>query len=73
VTLDTLLSDFDAAVMRAQLDNREDLPAWAHRRAGLVAVVKALRDEFGRIMEPSDDWNRMGVVDVFNEILGGTQ
>jgi hypothetical protein len=70
VTLDQLLSDFDAAVMRAQLDNREELPAWAHRRAGLVAVVKALRDEFGRIMDPGDDWNRMGVVDVFNEILG---
>jgi hypothetical protein len=37
--------------------------------AGIRAVVTALRDEFGRIMEPSDDWNRMGIVDVFNEIL----
>ena len=35
----------------------------------MKAVVEALRDEFGRIMIPSDDWNRMGIVDVFNEIL----
>ncbi len=41
------------------------------QRAGVTAIVRALRDEFGRIMEPSDDWNRMGVVDVFNDILLG--
>ena len=48
-------------------------PDWCNgnrAKAQARAVVRALRDEFGRIMEPSDDWNRMGVVDVFNEILG---
>ena len=63
-TLDDLLSDFDAAVLRAQSANREDLPAWAHRRAGLVAVVRALRDE-SYACDYGDEWLRM-----LNEILG---
>jgi hypothetical protein len=57
MTLDQLLSDFDAAVMRAQAANREELPAWAHRRAGLVAVVKALRDE-SYACDYGDEWLR---------------
>jgi hypothetical protein len=69
MTLHELNTVFDFAVSRSIQTNREDLPPWAHRGAGIRAVVEALRDEFGRIMHPSDDWNRMGVVDVFNEIL----
>jgi hypothetical protein len=36
---------FDFAVSRSIQTNREDLPPWAHRRAGIRAVVEALRDE----------------------------
>ena len=39
-------------------------------RAGIAAVVRALRDEFGRIMYPGDDWNRQGILEQFEEILG---
>lgn len=63
MTLDTLLSDFDAAVMRAQSMNREDLPAWAHRRAGLVAVLERLRTNMVLELEREE----------LAEILGGTQ
>ena len=62
MTLDTLLSDFDAAVMRAQAANREDLPAWAHRRAGLVAVLERLRSNMVSELEREE----------LSEILGGT-
>jgi prefoldin subunit 5 len=44
MNIDQLLSDFDAAVTRAQLANQEELPAWAHRRAGLVAVIAAVAE-----------------------------
>ena len=39
-------------------------------RAGIAAVVRALRDEFGRIMYPGDDWNRQGILEQFDQILG---
>ncbi len=45
MTLDELNTLFDAAVSRSILSNREDLPEKAHRRAGLKAVVEAIRDE----------------------------
>lgn len=38
--------------------------------AGIAAVVRALRDEFGRIMYPGDDWNRQGILEQFDQILG---
>lgn len=38
--------------------------------AGVTSIVRALRDEFERIMHPGDDWNRKGIVETFNEILG---
>lgn len=47
-TLDDLLADFDAAVLRAQATNREEMTPWACRRAGIRAVVTALRDELLR-------------------------
>ena len=39
-------------------------------RAGIAAVIRALRDEFGRIMYPGDDWNRQGIMEQFDQILG---
>jgi hypothetical protein len=70
MTLDTLLSDFDAAVMRAQAANREELPAWAHRRAGLVAIVRALRDE----MASGTAWHAINVIlgDAGEKVAGGS-
>jgi hypothetical protein len=41
---------FDFAVSRSIQTNREDLPPWAHRRAGIRAVVEALRDELPRAL-----------------------
>lgn len=40
------------------------------QRAGIAAVVRAVRDEFGRIMYPGDDWNRQGILEQFEVILG---
>jgi len=45
MTLDELNTVFDFAVSRSIQTNREDLPPWAHRRAGVRAVVEALRDK----------------------------
>ena len=42
------------------------------QRAGIAAVVRAVRDEFGRIMYPGDDWNRQGILEQFEVILGDT-
>ena len=44
MTLDELNTVFDFAVSRSIQTNREDLPPWAHRRAGIRAVVTAIRD-----------------------------
>jgi hypothetical protein len=45
MTLNKLNTVFDFAVSRSIQTNREDLPPWAHRGAGIRAVVEALRDE----------------------------
>jgi len=47
MNLDELNTIFDFAVSRSIQTNREDLPPWAHRRAGIRAVVLAIRDEIG--------------------------
>jgi len=57
---------FDFAVSRSIQTNREDLPPWAHRRAGLKAVVEALRDE---IVEDGDCLYCVGTTKMYNEIL----
>lgn len=41
--------------------------------AGIAAVVRAVRDEFGRIMYPGDDWNRQGILEQFDQILGDAE
>jgi hypothetical protein len=61
---------FDTAVAHSIATNREELPEAAHRRAGIRAVVEALRDEFEARMKPAVIWDRNSVAFVFNEILG---
>lgn len=41
-------------------------------RAATVAIVRALRDEFGRLIDPTDEWNREGILWLFNEIILGS-
>lgn len=45
MTLNDLEQAFVDGCYRSILTNREELPEKAHRRAGLKAVVEALRDE----------------------------
>jgi len=47
MTLDELEKAFVDGCYRSILTNREDLPEKAHRRAGIRAVVLAIRDEIG--------------------------
>jgi len=69
MTLDELNTVFDFAVSRSIQTNREDLPPWAHRRAGLKAVVEALRDElFPTKWHPLDTEDRH-IWEQINEIL----
>ena len=68
MTLDDLVRAFDTATLESQITNAEELPYPAHRRAGIAAVVTALRDELREWadIEPA-------VYDVrseFNRILG---
>ncbi len=70
MTLDELNTVFDFAVSRSIQTNREDLPPWAHRRAGLKAVVEALRDEIWPEKYVSGaDWDIGDAVRVLDEIL----
>ena len=45
----------------------------AQQNAGIAAVIRALRDEFGRIMYPGDDWNRQGILEQFDQILATSE
>ncbi len=47
MTLNDLEQAFVDGCYRSILANREDLPEKAHRRAGIRAVVLAIRDEIG--------------------------
>lgn len=74
MTVDDLMALAKKARTRAYSDGLRDNKTVTLddvERAGVTAIVRALRDEFSRIMDPGDDWNRMGVVDVFNDILLG--
>jgi hypothetical protein len=60
MTFNDLEQIFVDGCYRSILTNHEDLPEKAHRRAGLKAVVEALRDEF---------WMQYGLRAGFDEIL----
>jgi len=68
MTLDELNTVFDFAVSRSIQTNREDLPPWAHRRAGLKAVVEALRDD-ATSRANTMMWDGRDFEDFFDEIL----
>jgi len=66
MTFNDLEQAFVDGCYRSILANREELPEKAHRRAGLKAVVEALRDE---IVEDGDCLYCVGTTKMYNEIL----
>jgi hypothetical protein len=66
MTLDELNTVFDFAVSRSIQTNREDLPPWAHRRAGIRAVVEALRDD---LTKGTATWDQRSLSFAFDVIL----
>jgi hypothetical protein len=70
MTFNDLEQIFVDGCYRSILTNHEDLPEKAHRRAGLKAVVEALRDE---IVEDGDCLYCVGTTKMYNEILAKTE
>lgn len=72
-TVDELMVIYDAAhekaLGEAQVNENFIEVMRRAQRAGIRAVIAALRDEFGRIMYPGDDWNRQGILEQFDQIL----
>jgi hypothetical protein len=66
MTFNDLEQIFVDGCYRSILTNREDLPEKAHRRAGLKAVVEALRDE---ICNGYAENSARDLANQFNEIL----
>jgi len=71
MTLDELNTLFDFAVSRSIQTNREDLPPWAHRGAGIRAVVEALKREVVSVIKDGESWpwTSVDADDWFDEIL----
>ena len=68
MNMTNLAQIFDSAVAKSIATNREELPEAAHRRAGIRAVVEALRDEIENGIKHYA-WNEEDAHKFFNEIL----
>lgn len=73
MTVDDLMTLAKKARTRAYSDGLRDNKTATlddMERAGVTAIVRALRDEFGNRMKRAVIWDRNSVAFVFNEILG---
>ncbi len=68
MTFNALEQIFVDGCYRSILANREDLPEKAHRRAGIRAVVEALRDD-ATSRANTMMWDGRDFEDFFDEIL----